>query len=59
MGFELPPIEVAAIQSAILNATSNLLAQVISAYRNEVRILLSWRVLFSGVHVIHFVKSPR
>jgi hypothetical protein len=36
MVFQLPPIEVASIQSAVLAATSNLLAQVITSFRHEV-----------------------
>ncbi|KAK6075786.1 Mpv17/PMP22 family protein [Seiridium cupressi] len=46
MGFQLPPIEVAAIQSAVLAATSNLLAQVITAYRNETPLVIDWVPVF-------------
>ncbi|KAH6646944.1 hypothetical protein BKA67DRAFT_663308 [Truncatella angustata] len=46
MAFQLPPIEVAAIQSAVLNAVANLLAQFIAAYRNETPLVIDWVPVF-------------
>ncbi|KAI0173886.1 Mpv17/PMP22 family protein [Pestalotiopsis sp. NC0098] len=46
MVFQLPPIEVASIQSAVLAATSNLLAQVITAFRYETPLIIDWVPIF-------------
>ncbi|KAF3001097.1 hypothetical protein E8E14_005799 [Neopestalotiopsis sp. 37M] len=46
MVFQLPPIEVASIQSAVLAATSNLLAQVITSFRHETPLVIDWVPIF-------------
>ncbi|KAI0125195.1 Mpv17/PMP22 family protein [Xylariales sp. AK1849] len=46
MAFELPTITVAAIQSAVLAATSNLLAQAITSYRHETPLVIDWVPVF-------------
>ncbi|KAK7962145.1 Mpv17/PMP22 family protein [Apiospora aurea] len=44
-----PPIVNATVQSAILAATSNLLAQALSAYRNDVSLVIDWVPVFQFV----------
>ncbi|KAI1876102.1 uncharacterized protein JN550_001598 [Neoarthrinium moseri] len=46
MAFELPGITVASIQSAVLAATSNLLAQIITAYRHDTPLVIDWVPVF-------------
>ncbi|KAH8885779.1 hypothetical protein GQ53DRAFT_354081 [Thozetella sp. PMI_491] len=41
-----PPIVVATIQSSIIGALSNILAQAITAYRNETPLVLNWVPIF-------------
>ncbi|KAI2470135.1 hypothetical protein F4781DRAFT_430714 [Annulohypoxylon bovei var. microspora] len=44
-----PPIVTATIQSAVLAATSNLLAQSLTAYQNEISLLIDWVPVFQFV----------
>ncbi|KAK7984800.1 Mpv17/PMP22 family protein [Apiospora saccharicola] len=44
-----PPIINATVQSAVLAATSNLLAQALSAYRNEVSLVIDWVPVFQFI----------
>ncbi|KAK6860319.1 hypothetical protein PG995_003955 [Apiospora arundinis] len=44
-----PPIVNATVQSAVLAATSNLIAQALSAYRNEVSLVIDWVPVFQFV----------
>ncbi|KAI1392261.1 uncharacterized protein F4822DRAFT_122590 [Hypoxylon trugodes] len=53
----LPPIITATIQSAVLAATSNLLAQSLTAYQNEARLVIDWVPVFQFV-VYSLVNVP-
>ncbi|KAI1211812.1 uncharacterized protein F4807DRAFT_377630 [Annulohypoxylon truncatum] len=52
-----PPIVTATIQSAILAATSNLLAQSLTAYQNETALIIDWVPVFQFV-LYAFINVP-
>ncbi|KAK7914864.1 Mpv17/PMP22 family protein [Apiospora marii] len=52
-----PPIVNATIQSAVLAATSNLLAQALSAYKNEVSLVIDWVPVFQFI-VYAIISTP-
>ncbi|KAI1758742.1 hypothetical protein GGR53DRAFT_516067 [Hypoxylon sp. FL1150] len=52
-----PPIVTATIQSAILAATSNLLAQGLTAYQNEAQFVVDWVPVFQFV-IYTFINIP-
>ncbi|KAI1092166.1 Mpv17/PMP22 family protein [Rostrohypoxylon terebratum] len=53
----LPPIVIATLQSAVLAATSNLLAQTLTAYRKEVTLVVDWVPVFQFV-LYAFINVP-
>ncbi|KAI0379158.1 hypothetical protein F5Y04DRAFT_260572 [Hypomontagnella monticulosa] len=53
----LPPIVIATIQSAVLAATSNLLAQGLTAYQNETPLVIDWVPVFQFV-LYAFINVP-
>ncbi|KAI1100983.1 hypothetical protein F4804DRAFT_25816 [Jackrogersella minutella] len=53
----LPPIVIATIQSAVLAATSNLLAQGLTAYQNETPLIIDWVPVFQFV-IYSFINVP-
>ncbi|KAI2637596.1 hypothetical protein GGS26DRAFT_417774 [Hypomontagnella submonticulosa] len=53
----LPPIVIATIQSAVLAATSNLLAQGLTAYQNETPFVIDWVPVFQFV-LYAFINIP-
>ncbi|OTB03995.1 hypothetical protein M426DRAFT_321288 [Hypoxylon sp. CI-4A] len=53
----LPPIVTATIQSAVLAATSNLLAQSLTAYQNETPLVVDWVPVFQFV-IYSFINIP-
>ncbi|KAI0838212.1 hypothetical protein F5Y06DRAFT_268813 [Hypoxylon sp. FL0890] len=53
----LPPIATATIQSAVLAATSNLLAQSLTAYQNEIPLVIDWVPVFQFV-IFTLVSVP-
>ncbi|KAK7750009.1 hypothetical protein SLS62_008000 [Diatrype stigma] len=52
-----PPIVKATIQSAVLAATSNFLAQALMAYRNETSLVLDWVPMFQFI-LFAFISTP-
>ncbi|KAI1079596.1 Mpv17/PMP22 family protein [Whalleya microplaca] len=53
----LPPIVSATIQSAVLSATSNILAQVLTAYQTETSLVIDWVPVFQFV-LYSFINVP-
>ncbi|KAI1374903.1 hypothetical protein F4677DRAFT_146933 [Hypoxylon crocopeplum] len=53
----LSPIVTATVQSAVLAATSNLLAQLLTAYQNETSLVIDWVPVFQFV-LYAFINIP-
>ncbi|KAI0897627.1 Mpv17/PMP22 family protein [Annulohypoxylon nitens] len=53
----LPPIVIATLQSAVLAATSNLLAQTLTAYQKETTLVVDWIPVFQFV-LYAFINVP-
>ncbi|KAH7358280.1 hypothetical protein B0T11DRAFT_284115 [Plectosphaerella cucumerina] len=57
MGFDLSPIMSVTLQNAVLSATSNLLAQALTSYRNDTPFIVDWVPVVQFI-IFTFVNTP-